>query len=186
MDTTSASLLLGLRSTDDEVHWKRFVHIYTPLLYHWARDMGLQDADAVDLVQDVFTILVQKLPEFSYDSRQSFRGWLRTVAVNKWRETLRRRGVSPNGGAGLDRLPGPDDEWFGEIEFRSHVTRRALRLLHSDFHEVTWQAFWEHVVAGKPAPVVARELGTTTGAVYAAKVRILARLREQLADLMVD
>ncbi|MDB5310518.1 MAG: sigma-70 family polymerase sigma factor [Gemmataceae bacterium] len=186
MDTTSASLLLGIRSPSDEAHWERFVRIYTPLLYDWARGMGLQDADAVDLVQDVFAVLVQKMPEFSYDSRKSFRGWLRTVALNKWRETVRGRGVAVIGNDLLDRLPCREGEWFEEIEFRLHVVSRTLRLLQSDFHANTWRAFWEHVVAGKPAPVVARELGTTAGAVYAAKVRVLARLQEQLADLMVD
>lgn len=186
MDTTSASLLLGIRSPTDEVHWERFVRIYTPLLYNWARGMGLQDADAVDLVQDVFALLVQKLPEFSYDSRKSFRGWLRTVALNRWRETVRSRGVPVGGGDILNGLPGPPGELFEETEFRLYVVRRALRLLESDFHVDTWHAFWEHVVSGKPAPVVARELGTTTGAVYAAKVRVLARLQEQLANLMVD
>jgi RNA polymerase sigma-70 factor (ECF subfamily) len=186
MDTTSASLLLELRTPAAKATWERFVRTYTPLLYHWARDMGLQEADAVDLVQDVFTVLVQKLPEFSYDNRRSFRWWLRRIAQNRWRELARRNGLVRCRADGLDRLPAPADEWFGEAEFRHHVARRALALLQSDFHPASWRAFWEHVVGGKPAPVVARELGTTVGAVYAAKVRILARLQEHLADLMAD
>src|SRR5439155_1319256 len=85
MNDTPVSLLQRLRHADDEAAWKQFVRLYAPLLYHWARRrMGLQCQDAADLVQDVFVILVRKLPEFAYDPRQRFRGWLWTVARNCW------------------------------------------------------------------------------------------------------
>src|SRR5207249_4043518 len=90
MNTTSASLLMRICQPGDGEAWKRFVRLYSPMLYGWARQMGLQDADAVDLVQEVFTILVQKLPEFRYDAQRRFRGWLWTVTRNKWREKCRR------------------------------------------------------------------------------------------------
>lgn len=185
MHTTSPSLLLELSAPENEVAWERFVRTYTPLLYHWSTEIGLQEADALDLVQDVLLLLVKKFPEFQYDCKRSFRGWLRTVTLNKWRETLRNRRAVLQADELLARLPGRCDEWFGEEEFRIHVARRALGLLQSDFHEETWKAFWQHVVVGKPAPIVAREFGMTSGAIYAAKVRILARLQEHLGDLMV-
>ena len=65
--------------------------LYTPLLYYWCQRAGLQEQDAADLVQEVFVLLVRKLPEFRYDRERSFRNWLRTVALNKWRESQRRR-----------------------------------------------------------------------------------------------
>ena len=37
-------------------------------------------------MQEVFAILIQKLPTFEYEEDQSFRGWLWTVLVNKRRE----------------------------------------------------------------------------------------------------
>ena len=61
----------------------RFVELYTPLLYYWARRVGLRRQDAADLVQDVFTLLVRKLPEFTYDRNKRFRAWLRTVTLNR-------------------------------------------------------------------------------------------------------
>src|SRR5438270_12313478 len=102
MNTTSVSLLEQLRQpADRERAWKRFVQLYTPLMYHWARRLGLASADAADLVQDVFTLLLRELPRFAYDAGKSFRGWLRTVTLNKWRD-LRRRAAAPGGGdAGL-------------------------------------------------------------------------------------
>ena len=90
MTTTSISLLQRLRQPGQEQDWVSFVQLYTPLLFYSAYRMGLQEQDAADLVQDVFTLLVQKLPEFSYDQHKSFRAWLRTVLMNKFRENQRR------------------------------------------------------------------------------------------------
>ncbi|MFT5301053.1 MAG: RNA polymerase sigma-70 factor (ECF subfamily) [Mariniblastus sp.] len=93
MDSTSESLLLRLKSSDDHQAWSRFVRLYTPLLFYWARKMGLQSQDASDLVQDVFTLVFQKLPEFQYDKTKSFRAWLRTVTINKLREWCRKKSL---------------------------------------------------------------------------------------------
>ena len=91
MYTTSTRLLERLREPGQDQAWQRFVQLYTPLLYTWAHWQGLQGADAADLVQDVFTLLLRKLPEFRYDKDRSFRGWLRTLTLNKWRENQRRK-----------------------------------------------------------------------------------------------
>ncbi|HEV3262134.1 MAG TPA: sigma-70 family RNA polymerase sigma factor, partial [Gemmataceae bacterium] len=81
MPTTSASLLERLRQPGDQAAWSRFVQLYTPLLYSWARQVRLQHQDAADLVQEVFAVLIRKWPEFSYDPQKSFRSWLRTVML---------------------------------------------------------------------------------------------------------
>ena len=73
MHTTPPSLLEQLRRPDDQQAWKRFIDLYTPLLFYWARRVGLQDSDAADLVQEVFALLVRKLPEFTYDDKKGFR-----------------------------------------------------------------------------------------------------------------
>src|SRR3954466_14498766 len=102
MHTTSPSLLEQLRQPDDQQAWARFVRLYTPLIYRWARQQGLPPAEVADLVQGVFAALVPKLREFAYDRGKSFRGWLRAVAVNKWCDLRRRRtppvrDAGPNG-----------------------------------------------------------------------------------------
>ena len=52
--TTRPSLLIRLRDPMDERAWGEFVEIYGPLVHRLARRRGLQDADAADLVQEVF------------------------------------------------------------------------------------------------------------------------------------
>ena len=187
MNTTSFSLLEQIAQSAPPAAWARFVDLYTPLIYSWACRIGLQEADASDLVQEVFLVLLQKLPEFSYDPSRSFRGWLRTILLNKWR-AKRRRPTGPP----LDPRPPalaelPDraaDDAFGEAEYQRHLVARALQLMQTDFQPSTWKACWECIVSGRPAADVAAELGLTARAVRAAKFRVLCRLRQELKGLL--
>ncbi len=76
------------------------------------------------------------------------------------------------------------DEAIWEAEYRQQVAHRALELMQTDFEPATWKACWEVVAAGRRVAEVAAELGMTPGAVSAAKFRVLARLREELAGLV--
>ena len=186
MDTTSVTLLDQVRQTGNEAAWRRFVTLYTPLLYGWARRMGLAEQDTADLVQDVFTLLLRKLAEFRYDRDRSFRAWLRAVLHNRWCEGRRRPVPVPlDAGAGpLAELVSPDDDGLDEAEYRRQLVQRCLELVRGDFEPATWRAWTEYVVAGRPAAEVARELGLTAHAVYLAKARVLRRVREELAGLL--
>jgi RNA polymerase sigma-70 factor (ECF subfamily) len=187
MNTTSPTLLERLRRPEERAAWDRFVQLYTPLLCRCARQLGAQESDAHDLVQDVFATLVQKLPEFHHDRDRSFRGWLRAVVRNRWLENRRRRLPVPlDAQAGpLAEVPGPEDsDAFGETEYRRELVRRALELIEGDFQPATWRAWREFVVAGRRAADVARELGISAHAVYLAKSRVLRRLREELDGLL--
>jgi RNA polymerase sigma-70 factor (ECF subfamily) len=171
----------------DEGAWPHFVKLYTPLLYFWACRMGLQAADAADLVQDILTILLQKLPEFSYDKTKSFRSWLRTVTLNRFRDNLRRKAAALRdaGPAGLDDVAVPGDaEALWEKEYRDHLVDRAAELMKAEFQPTTWQAFWGLTVEGKSGAEVAAALGLSIDAVYAAKSRVLRRLRQELDGMM--
>ena len=187
MNTTSASLLQRLRQPAAQKDWSHFVNLYTPLLYYWACRLGLQSQDAADLVQDVLTTLVHKLPQFAYDRNRSFRSWLRTVMLNKWRET-RRRARLPQENAELvdvEDIASPDTSAaFGEAEYQQHLVRRALQLMQAEFEYATWKACWECVVAERKPARVAEELGITTNAVYLAKSRVLRRLHQELDGLL--
>jgi RNA polymerase sigma-70 factor (ECF subfamily) len=187
MTPTPASLLDRLRQPFEPEAWAKFVALYTPLIYSWCRRVGLQDQDAADLVQDVFVTLLEVLPTFSYDQHRSFRGWLRTITLNKWRN-LRKRAdqrLVRGQGNGLEAVAGEDDlEAFWEAEYQQHVARQALRIMRADFQETTWKACWATSVEGRPAAEVAAELGLTVGAVYAAKFRVLDRLRQELRGLL--
>jgi RNA polymerase sigma-70 factor (ECF subfamily) len=183
MHTTPVSLLQRLGRAPTEAAWERFVRLYTPLLFYWARHAGLQEHDAADLVQDVLLVLVQKLPEFQYQPGKSFRGWMRTVLLNKWRD---RRAPAATVAFDSDiQSAGPDGvALLEEEEYRRYLVGRALRLMQTDFEPATWQACWETVVCDRPPTRVAAELGITVNAVYLAKSRVLAQLRCDLDGLL--
>jgi RNA polymerase sigma-70 factor (ECF subfamily) len=185
MDLTCASLLERLRQPADAEAWEHFVELYTPVLFAWSRGMGLQDADASDLVQDVLAGLVRSMPGFTFDPNRSFRAWLRTVLVNQWRASRRKKAVRLGAGGPIDLENVPaETEAFGEAEYRKHVAARALTLIRNEFQPSTWQAFWLSVVEGLTAEETGTRLGLSAGAVRMAKLRVTNRLRQELHGLL--
>lgn len=185
--STSETLLGRLQNPQDQAAWMRFVNLYTPLLYHWTKRVGLSQADGADLVQEVFAVLVQTMPEFRYDRQRSFRGWLQTVLLNKWRELHRRKKlptVPGPAGDDLDQLPESTASLaFWEVDYQKFLVNRALELMKEGFQPTTWQACWGMVVEGKSAAEVSKALGMSVAAVYMAKSRVLRQLRQELQEL---
>ena len=182
---TPSSLLERLRQPGEKEAWNCFVELYTPLLFAWANRLHGPNQEAADLVQEVFILLLRKLPEFRYDPEKSFRRWLRTVAGNCW-HNLRKRSEGFVGVENdlLQQIPDEQAEAFWETEYRQSIVSRALRIMQKDFEPVTWQAFWECTVLGQPPAEVGQRLGLSLGSVYTAKSRVLSRLRQELDGLL--
>jgi RNA polymerase sigma-70 factor (ECF subfamily) len=183
---TRASLLVRLRDPHDAAAWGEFVDLYAPLLYGYLRKQGLQDADAVDLSQDVLQAVAGAVGRLEYDpARGAFRNWLFTVVRRKlsnWRRAQRNR---PDGDTGreshriLKQLPAPEGaeaEW--EAEWQQRLFAWACEQVRPDVTETTWQAFWRTAIDDQPGKQVAADLGLSVAAVYRARSRVLARLKE--------
>jgi RNA polymerase sigma-70 factor (ECF subfamily) len=184
VNTTPISLLERVRQRGDDVAWRQFVDLYTPLLCQWGRRAGLQEADLADVVQDVFATLVRVLPDFEYDPQRSFRGWLRTVLVNRCRKlAAARRETAPPGP--LEEIAAPEfPEPLSEVEYRSLLLASALRVVEESFEPLTFQSAHACLIERKAAPAVAAELGVSLNSVYLAKSRVLKKLREVLAGFL--
>jgi RNA polymerase sigma-70 factor (ECF subfamily) len=65
-----------------------------------------------------------------------------------------------------------------------HIMARLLQTIACEFNAVSWQAFERHALEGKPASVVATELGVSVNVVLLAKSRILRRLRQEAQGLL--
>lgn len=189
MPTTRASLLVRLRDPGDYEAWRQFVALYAPVVYAFARKRQLQDADAADLTQEVLRSVMTAARKLEYDpARGSFRGWLFTVTRNKLLDLRerQRRGQGAGGTSAQEVMvqhPAPEDEALWDQEFRHHVFSVAAEQVRQEFEEPSWKAFWATAVEGKKAPEVAKQLGLSVGAVYIAKSRIQARLKERVAEL---
>src|SRR5712672_2262415 len=102
---TRPSLLLRLRDLHDQEAWADFVAIYAPLVYGFARQRGLQEADACDLTQEVLRAVAASADRLEYDpERGSFRSWLYTVTRNKYQDLMRSRRRAPRGAGDSDVL----------------------------------------------------------------------------------
>lgn len=187
--TTRASLLIRVRDRSDERAWSEFVDLYAPVVYRYARRQGLQHADAADLSQDVLRSVVGAMEGFEYDrQRGTFRGWLFTVARNKLRNFFQHRrrreqGTGDSGAqAALQQLADPCvlDQTPWDEEYDQAVFRWAAERVQKSVTEQTWSAFWRTAVEGESAQLVADQLGISAGAVYVAKCRVIARLRDEI------
>jgi RNA polymerase sigma-70 factor (ECF subfamily) len=190
--TTQASLLVRLGDARDAAAWGQFVELYAPPVYAFARRQGLQDADAADLTQDVLRAVSGAFRRGDYDlTRGRFRGWLFTVVRNKLRDFLdgRARHVRGSGDtaaqARLEAQPAPDADpaalWEQECERRLFAW--AAEQVRPRFQPATWEAFWRTAVDGASGKDVAGDLGISVAAVYLAKGRVMAALREQIQAL---
>jgi RNA polymerase sigma factor (sigma-70 family) len=90
MTSTPHSLLQRL-NRHDTADWERFVQLYSPFLFALARRLGLDDSEADDFVQDAFTRLLERIDSYERTEQHRFRDWLKTVALNVWRDYCRKR-----------------------------------------------------------------------------------------------
>lgn len=189
--SASSSLLERVKAHDPEA-WQRLIELYTPLIYGWCRQCGLQAEDAADIGQEVFSAIAGNREGFRRDGPgASFRGWLWTITRNKVRDHFRRQKGKARAQGGTEA-----QQWLArvpEYEPESTITGaardnrlelRAVELARSGVEERTWQAFWLVTVEGKEPAVVAESLGTTVQAVYGAIYRVRRRMRQELDGLI--
>lgn len=192
---TSLSLLERLREESQPTDWRRFVDVYEPLLRGWLRRNQVLLDDSDDLVQNIMAVVVRRVAEFEHNGRPgAFRTWLRTITFNCIKEHWRNLKAAPRGGGGSDvqtmltELEDPQSHLsrlFDE-EHDRHVMRKLLAELRSEFETNTWMAFERFALQGQPAATVATELSMTVNAVFIAKSRVLARLRQESSGLLDD
>lgn len=188
--TTRPSLLIRIRDSADHDAWNQFVEVYAPLIHHFARKKGLQEADAADITQDVLRQVSDSIGRFQYaPNRGSFRAWLFTVTRNRILNFFTRdgRGAKGSGDTGvrqlLEQQPADAEQADWDREVEKHLFACAVERVRPEFRANSWQAFWETAVEGRSASGTAAELGISVGAVYIAKSRVLARLKEVVAAL---
>lgn len=186
---TRASLIVRLRCSEDVDAWGEFVDIYQPLIFRVAKKHGLQDADASEVAQEVLTRVAKAIDRWNPDpERGTFRGWLYRITRNLTVEFLRtdkRRPLTQDNSA-VDRAignvvaasNGASHEF--QIEYERQMFAWAAEQIETTFQSNTWQAFWLTAVKQQSVESVAKKLSMTKGAVYIARSRVMAKLKEQI------
>lgn len=192
---TRPSLLVRIRDPRNGQAWTEFLEIYEPLVYRLARKKGFQDADALELTQEVFLAVASAIDRWDPDpAKGSFRGWLfrisRNLMINFLAQEQRR--PSATGDTDFNRLlnehPAPDGDQSAvfDREYKRQTFRWAAERIRGEFVDKTWRAFWLTSVEGEPIKKAARSLGLSAGAVYVARSRVMARLRQTIERLEDD
>jgi len=185
MLATRATLLLRIRDPQDRMAWGEFVNLYAPLIHSYGCRRGLQDSDAADLTQEVLYRVARSARGFEYDpARGSFRGWLLTITLNEVRKMARRaRRTDGSGDTDVRRLleqqPDEREEESWQRDYQWNLFHWAADRIRGEFRKSTWEAFWQTAVLARDIDQVAEELRLSPGAVYVARSRVLARLREK-------
>lgn len=192
LTTTNTLLLQGLKDVDDLDTWREFDRRYRPVLFGFARRLGLHQEDAAEAAQETLVAFCQEYRAGRYDrDRGRLRSWLftlaRTRAAGIHRQRDRARGLE--GISALDDVPDPvrsDEIW--EQEWRRAVIQQGLAELRANTRTDPrgLRAFELLCLEEYPAARVAEELGMTSNAVYVAKHRALERLRGILQRLEAE
>ncbi len=189
-EKTSASLLLRIRDRCDESAWGDFLKAYMPLIYSYGLKHGLQDPDAADLSQETMRRVVGSIGAFEYDPvKGSFRGWLLTVARNELRRMKSRLDATMIGTGKTDVVHlleseptrAEEDKW--EKEYQLHLFHWAVKQVKAEFRESTWKAFCLTVMDNMPVEQASQQLSLSPGAIYIARSRVLARIRDLIASI---
>ena len=188
---TRASLLVQLKNDNDNESWQQFVTIYRPIIYRIATRRGLQDADAQDLTQQILVSISQSIQRWEKkDESVRFRHWLRRVAKNAIINAMTRKPKDQAAGGSvlnhaLNEHSESEENMIREIELehRREVFFNAASLMKNEVEESTWQVFQLSVVDNLPIPEVAKQVNKSVAATYAARGRVMSRLRQIVSDL---
>ena len=192
MDETRQSLLLRAQTGEMDA-WRDLTDLYRPVILGWLNRQGVPARDLEDLSQEVLLSVVKHLPDFQHSGRRgAFRSWLRTIVCSRTADYWRAidAGAQARGGSGasaaLQRIADPDSElnrqW--DAEHDRYVLDCLLDLVEEEFEANTLQAFRRLALDGISGAEAARELEMSVAAVYVAKSRVLARIREEAAGLI--
>ena len=187
---TNYSLISRVKDLADGESWAEFLAIYQPVVFRMAQRRGLQDADAQDVMQQVFLSMARSIEGWTGgDGQPPFRAWLTTIARNAITKSLSRRPRDAATGSTsvmefLCAQPDPE-ETTAELraEMRREVVRWAAEQIRKEFSEGTWTVFWQTAIEGITIAEVAKGTGRSPGSIYVARYRVTARLKEKVLEV---
>ncbi len=185
---TSASLLSRIRRpVRDEEAWREFVERYGSRIYAWCLNRKLQPSDAEDVVQNVLVKMARNLRDFEYDSKLSFRGWLRRITENSIKDFFRERGRKEQAEGGsrifqrLDAVEAREDlvERLGEA-FDLELMSEAMSRVSSRITANRWLAWHMTANEGRQSSEVAAELNMKVASVYTARNQVQKMIHDEI------
>lgn len=199
MDQRSDEKLVEAYRRGETDAFRQLVERYHDDLLRFLTRLGGDRQIAEDAFQEAF--LQVHLSLGSFDASRRFRPWLFTIAANKARDLLRRKGRrqtlelsapigSAGGGAGNDGgsfidllevdIPPPDADMLNTE--RDELVQRALDQLSDPLREILLLAYFQRLTYAQVAEELGIPLGTVKSRLHAAVATFARRWREMSAD----
>lgn len=189
---TTSTVLQRLGDFQDRDAWGSFAKRFRAPVVTFAAQRGLSATDAEDVAQETLIAFASAYKAGQYDREKGrLSAWLFGIA-NRRVENLRRKNrvaderqnpVAQETGFWND-VPG--DEAVGkawdEVWERS-LMEQAVRQVRKEFQPSTFRVFEMIVLEKREVEEASAELRLTRNAVYVARHRVMARMRELLIEL---
>ncbi|PYL66014.1 MAG: RNA polymerase subunit sigma [Verrucomicrobia bacterium] len=197
LGATRRSLVERLADWGDQVRWQEFFDTYSKLIYSAARQSGLTDTEAQEVVQETIITVAKSIDKLKYDPAVgSFKGWL--LQITRWRIADQFRKRQPD--AAARRLSSPDDPLTATIErvpdsrivdldalweadWKDNLLEAAIARVKKKVDPKQFQIFDCYVRKEWPAQKVAQRLRVSVGQVYLARHRVAALLKKEIKTL---
>jgi RNA polymerase sigma factor (sigma-70 family) len=194
---TRQSLVERLADWNDRKRWQQFFDSYWRLIHRAARNAGLTESEAQEVVQETLITVAKKIDRLKYDpALGSFKGWL--LNITRWRiaDQFRKRkrageqstktGRDERETATIERIADPagfdlDAAW--DEEWRSNLLQAATARVKRKVSAKQYQIFDCYVLKQWPVQKVAKELRVSVAQVYLAKHRLSALLKREVTKV---
>ena len=191
---TSVSLLEALSGDASSVRWTEFYNKYEgPMRAFLQAHFPTVEAD--DVIQETLIALVKCLPNYRYvpDEHGYFHNYLMGIVKHKALDIVRRQTARSVIRSQLEkeeqermkRFQEPRDEAEEEADWQNAVKEAALeQLLADDSISLATREVFRHVALMHEPPMkVASQFGITRNNVDQIKARLIARLKDLIADM---
>lgn len=184
MYDSDVQLVLACRR-GDQLAWEKLIRRYQRLIYAIPLRAGLDEDEAAEIFQDVFTTFFQKLNDI--EEPEKLQAWLVTTARRKtWRTIARshprkREDADATDSAATvpDETPLPDEQLL--ILEEQHQIRTAISMLDERCQKLVQMLFYQ---AQPPSYAeIAASLGIPEGSIGPTRARCLAKLLRILKKL---
>ena len=189
-ESTRSSVLRAVANTENEAAWQRLFDLYAGFVFSIARSKGLNDADADDIVQVVFTDLARNLPTFQYDrAKGKFRAYLSGLVNWRVMDKLKvgKRDADLKASFWEEaKAASSDDNGFAEREWQAAALEEALRRIKPDVNPEHYAAFVASAIEGQDTETVMRLYGISSDNLYQIRKRLTAKLRETVEQVLKE
>jgi RNA polymerase sigma factor (sigma-70 family) len=194
--TTRRSLVDRLANWNDQRRWQEFFDTYSKLIYSAARQSGLTDTEAQEVVQETVITVARNIDKLKYDPAiGSFKGWL--LQITRWRiadqfrkrepgNAKRPRSADDRLTATIERVPDSrvvDLDAVWETEWKENLFEAAIVRVKKKIEPKQFQIFDCYVRKEWSARKVAERLRVNVGQVYLARHRVGALLKKEIRAL---